>query len=66
MTASWSYLLARAAEPSTWRGLVWLLAALGLVLSPEQSAAIVAAGAAVAGVLGAFTRDRQPDGGTEP
>lgn len=66
MTASWSYLLARAAEPSTWRGLVWLLAALGLVLSPEQSAAIVAAGAAVAGVLGVFTHDQPPGDGTGP
>lgn len=66
MTASWSYLLARASEPSTWRGLVWALAALGLTISPEQSAAIVTAGAAVAGAIGVFTRDRHPDAGTSP
>lgn len=66
MTASWSYLLARATEPSTWRGLVWGLAAVGLTLSPDQSAAIVAAGAAVAGAIGVFTRDRPSDGSTGP
>lgn len=64
MTASWSYLLARATEPSTWRGVVWLLAALGLTFSPEQASAIIAAGAALAGAIGVFTRDRPSDGGT--
>lgn len=59
-------LLARAAEPSTWRGLVWLFAALGLTLSPEQASSIIAAGAALAGAIGVLTRDRRPDGVTGP
>ncbi len=46
-------------EPSTWRGLVWLLTAGGLVLSPEQQAAIIGAGAAIAGLIGVFFTDTQ-------
>lgn len=44
-------------EPSTYRGLVWLLTAAGLALSPEQQTAIVGAGAALAGLIGAFFTD---------
>ena len=44
-------------EPSTYRGLVWLLTAAGLALSPEQQIAIVGAGAALAGLIGAFFTD---------
>lgn len=46
-----------AKEPSTWRGLVWLLTAAGLALNPEQQTAIVTAGMAIAGAVGAFFRD---------
>lgn len=45
-------------EPSTYRGLVWLLTAVGVTLSPEQQAAIVSAGAALAGLIGVFFIDR--------
>ncbi len=44
-------------EPSTYRGLVWLLTAAGLALSPEQQTAIVGAGAALTGLIGAFFTD---------
>ena len=44
-------------QPSTWRGLVWILAACGVVVSPEGANAIMAAGAATAGVVGAFVKD---------
>jgi hypothetical protein len=54
-----AYLLDRLREPSTWRGMVALLTAFGLVLSPEQAAAIVAAGLAAAGAIGAFTPDKE-------
>lgn len=55
---SWfDFLIARGSEPSTWRGLVWLLAAAGLTLSPEQAAAIMATGAAIAGLIGVFSRE---------
>ncbi len=46
-------------EPSTWRGLVWLLTAGGLVLSPEQQVAIISAGAAISGLIGVFFNDTQ-------
>ena len=36
------YAAARAAEPSTWRGLVSLLASAGLALAPETQDLLVA------------------------
>jgi len=45
-------------EPSTYRGLVWLLTAVGLTLSPEQQTAIIGAGTAIAGLIGVFFTDR--------
>ena len=52
------YLMQRLKEPSTWRGLAALLTAFGVVLSPEQTEAVLAAGLAVMGILGAFMPDR--------
>jgi hypothetical protein len=46
------YLLARLKEASTWRGLVYLLTALGVTVSPALAEAIIAAGMALAGVIG--------------
>ena len=43
--------------PSTYQGLVILLTVAGVTLSPEQAAAITAAGAAVAGLLLVFLSD---------
>jgi hypothetical protein len=51
------WLLRRLREPSTWRGLVWLATVAGLSLRPEQAEAIVAAGMALAGLLGVFLPD---------
>jgi len=47
------YVLARLKEASTWRGFVYLLTALGVTISPALSEAIIAAGLAIAGILGA-------------
>lgn len=55
------YLLNLAKEPSTWRGLIALLTAAGVALSPDQVAAIVSVGLAAAGGLGAFLPDKKPD-----
>jgi hypothetical protein len=52
-----SWLLRRLREPSTWRGLVWLATVAGLSLRPDQAEAIVAAGMALAGLLGVFLAD---------
>lgn len=45
-------------EPSTWRGIVYLLSATGIAISPEQQGAIVSAGLAVAGAIGLFIKDK--------
>lgn len=53
------YILARLREPSTIRGLIWVLTAFGLVsLSQDQQNAITALGMALAGGVGLL-----PDGG---
>ena len=57
MNRNWRSLLT---EPSTWRGLVWLLTAAGLAVSPDQQAAIAAAGMAIAGAIGALFPDTRP------
>jgi hypothetical protein len=46
-------------EPSTWRGAVGILTAFGLTISPEQSAAIVAFGLGLSGLIAVFNKDRQ-------
>lgn len=45
-------------EASTWRGLVMIIAALGLNISPEQAGAIISAGMAVSGLIGVFVVDK--------
>lgn len=47
----------RLTEPSTWRGLTALLTATGIVLSPDQSSAIIAAGLAVIGMINIFRKE---------
>ena len=51
------YLLDRLKEPSTWRGIVMIVTAAGINLSPEEAAGIASIGVGVAGVIGAVTRD---------
>ncbi|MDF3022911.1 MAG: hypothetical protein K0R10_272 [Alphaproteobacteria bacterium] len=53
-----TFITDRIKERSTWLGLISCATALGLVLSPEQQEAIIAAGMAAAGIIGAFTRDK--------
>lgn len=50
----------RLNEASTWRGIVALITAAGVAISPTQQAAIVATGLAVMGLLGAFVPDAKP------
>ena len=45
-------------QPSTRRGVVWMLTAVGINLNPEQSQAIITAGMGLAGIIGAFTLDK--------
>lgn len=52
------YMLERMKEPSSWRGLTWIAAAaiarFGGEFSADQQVAVMAAGATIAGALGAF------------
>ena len=38
------YLIEKLKEPSTWKGLVWLVTAFGVALSPDEKEAIAALG----------------------
>lgn len=54
-----SYVIARAGESSTYRGLATVLAALGIYnLSPTQEGALAALGLAVAGAINTFRKAR--------
>jgi hypothetical protein len=52
------YLLERGKEASTWRGVIALLTAVGVSLSPEQGEAIIALGLAAIGAIGVFFADK--------
>ena len=53
-----NYLLDRAKEPSTWRGIILILTAAGVPIAPEMQTAIISAGLALAGIIGAITPDK--------
>ena len=63
MSQSLSYLLDRAREPSSWRGVIWLLTACGVSVAPDTATAIMTAGASAAGLIGVLTRDPSPPAG---
>lgn len=50
------YILERAAEPSTWRGIILVLTSFGVGIAPELANAIVGAGVGIAGLLGVVTK----------
>jgi hypothetical protein len=53
------FILARGKEASTWRGIIALLTAAGVALTPEQGEAVVALGLAIIGAIGVFTADKK-------
>ena len=53
----WKFIMDRADEPSTWRGLVGIVTAIGVTLNPEQMEASGAAGLALACILAVGTKD---------
>lgn len=53
-----SYILARVREPSTWRGIILLLTAIGVPVAPQMAEAIVTAGLGVAGLVGVISPDK--------
>jgi uncharacterized transporter YbjL len=50
------YILDRAKEPSTWRGFILFLTAVGVPVAPELQTAIVSAGLGIAGLIGVVTK----------
>lgn len=52
------YIVARAKEPSTWRGLILLLTAAGVPIAPAMAESIVSVGLALAGLIGVITPDK--------
>lgn len=52
-----NYVLRRLTEASTWRGILAIVTACGVILSPEQIEAIVASGLALMGIIGVFFPD---------
>ena len=51
------YVLNRLREASTWRGLIFLMTAIGVRFTAVQSDALLALGLAIAGVIGVFSPD---------
>ena len=60
-----AYIIARLKEASTWRGIIALLTAAGVTISPEMVDKIVAAGLAVMGIIGMFFKDKTTGGDFE-
>jgi len=56
MTTLKQYVLDRLQEKSTWLGLIGLLGAIGVVVTPDQAQTVAAGGAALAGAVLAATR----------
>ena len=53
------YILDRVREPSTWRGAILFLTAIGVPIAPQLAGAIVTAGLGIAGLVGVLTPDRR-------
>jgi hypothetical protein len=51
------FILERAQEASTWRGICLFLTAVGVPIAPEFMEAIVSVGLSVTGLIGILTKD---------
>jgi len=49
-------------ESSTWRGIIFILTAIGLQLDPAQQTAIISAGMSLVGLVGVFTKRKSSVG----
>lgn len=52
------YIIARAKEASTWRGIILLLTAAGVPIAPALADTIVSVGLALAGMIGVVAADK--------
>lgn len=46
-------------EPSTWRGLIWIITAGGVALTEIQVEAIISAGVALTGLIEVFRNEKK-------
>lgn len=54
-----TYIIERAKEPSTWRGIIVFLTGVGVAVDPALAEQIIAVGLALAGLVGFLTKDTQ-------
>lgn len=52
------YILDRLSEPSTWRGVISVITALGIKLRPDLMEAIMTAGLGAMGVINVFRKEK--------
>jgi hypothetical protein len=52
------YFVERAKEPSTWRGIILLLTAVGVPIAPAMAEAIISVGLALAGAIGVVSAEK--------
>jgi len=52
------FIVDRLQERSTWLGIIAIVTAVGVHLSPEQTEAIAVAGVSIGGAVAAFTADK--------
>lgn len=52
------FVIERLKEASTWRSIIYLLAAAGMPLAPAVAQQVMATGMAVAGLIGIFMPDK--------
>lgn len=55
----YKWIIARLKEKSTWKGLIYILAACGVVLTDAQVDQVIAMGLTLAGFLEVFTKDKK-------
>jgi hypothetical protein len=54
-----AYLIERAKEASTWRGIVFIATAGGVTLAPAAQETIITGGMFLAGLIGALVPDKK-------
>lgn len=59
MTSLQTYLIERAKEASTWRGIVFIATAGGLTLAPAAQETIITGCLFLAGLIGALVPDKK-------
>ena len=59
MRTLFDYIIARLQESSSWRGLILLISSAGITIEPDKSAAIIAAGLGVVGLINVFRKSNK-------